>query len=314
MQTLNLTECIETLLAHDNYFIITHTRPDGDTICSAAALCSGLRRKGKTAYMYANPEITDTYAPFAAGYVGEAPKNACVIAVDVADITMFPHGWEGKVDLAIDHHPKNPGYAEKTIVDGTLASCGELVMKLVLGMCGTLSKEEANLLYIAVSTDSGCFCYGNTTAETLRAAAHLIDNGAENAMLNKLFFRSYSFARLKLESMVYAGLQSFRDHKINLAVVTLDMMKECGATEDDCDDLASLPGKIRGSVVNIMIRELEEGKCKVSLRTNDQVDSSEICGRFGGGGHKMAAGCTLNTDPEIAALLMMAAVNDVWPE
>ena len=60
MQTLNLTECIETLLAHDNYFIITHTRPDGDTICSAAALCSGLRRKGKTAYMYANPEITDT--------------------------------------------------------------------------------------------------------------------------------------------------------------------------------------------------------------------------------------------------------------
>ena len=84
-----------------------------------------------------------------------------------------------------------------------------------------MSKEEANLLYIAVSTDSGCFCYGNTTAETLRAAAHLIDNGAENAMLNKLFFRSYSFARLKLESMVYAGLQSFRDHKINLASETV---------------------------------------------------------------------------------------------
>ena len=311
---LTITECIETLLGHDHYYIITHVRPDGDTLCSAAALCSALRRKGKTAAMYPNPGTTETYLPLIAPYVGEQGENDFIITVDVADVTMFPDGWTGSVDLAIDHHPKNPGYAAASIIDGSTASCGEIVMNLILGMCGTMTKAEANLLYVAVSTDSGCFCYGNTTAETLRAGARLIDCGAENAPLNKEFFRSYSFARLRLEGMIYSGLRSVRDNKINIAVCTLDMMQASGATEDDCDDLASLPGKVRGNVVGIMIRELEEGRCKVSLRTTDEVDSAAVCGRFGGGGHKMAAGCTLNTDPETAAALMLASVNIEWPE
>ena len=311
---LTITECIERLLANQSYYIITHVRPDGDTLCSAAALCSALRRKGKKATMLRNPGTTETYAPWVEPYTGEAPEGARIIAVDVADVTMFPYGWEGSVDLAIDHHPKNPGYAGETLLDGTKASCGEIVMSVILGMCGTLTREEANLLYIAVSTDSGCFCYGNTTAETLRAAARLIDCGAENAPINKEFFRSYSFARLRLEGMIYATLRSVRDHKINIATVTLDMMEASGATEDDCDDLASLPGKVRGNIVGIMIRELREGVCKVSLRTTEEVDSAAVCGRFGGGGHKMAAGCTLETDPETAAALMLAAVNIEWPE
>ena len=101
---------------------------------------------------------------------------------------------------------------------------------------------------------------------------------------------------------------------MNIAVVTLDMMHQAGATEDDCEDLASLPGKVRGNQVGITVRELEPGKCKVSVRTGPNVNSAELCARFGGGGHPMAAGCTLNTDPEIAALLMQAALNEMWPE
>ena len=311
---LTLNECAEILRGHDDYFLITHTRPDGDSLCSAAALCSGLRRLGKTAVMYRNPEITETYQPLTAPFEGEQKVGCFIITVDVADVTMFPAGWEGSADLAIDHHPKNPGYAAATYVDGTKAACGEIVMALIELLCGDLTAEEAKLLYIAVSTDSGCFSYGNTTAETLRDAAHLIDCGAENGPLNKRFFRSYTFNRLKLEGMIYANLQTFRNNQINVAVVTQEMMRESGATEDDCDDLASLPGKVRGSVVNITIRELEEGKCKVSLRTSEEVDAAAICARFGGGGHKMASGCTLNTDPEIAAMLMLAAVDQEWPE
>ena len=109
-------------------------------------------------------------------------------------------------------------------------------------------------------------------------------------------------------------MQSFRDNAVNIAVVTLDMMRQAGATEDDCEDIASLPGRVRGSRVNILVRELAEGKCKVSVRTDGSVNAAELCARFGGGGHPMAAGCTLNTDPEIAALLMQAALNEGWPE
>ena len=101
---------------------------------------------------------------------------------------------------------------------------------------------------------------------------------------------------------------------MNIAVVTLDMMRQAGATEDDCEDLASLPGRVRGNKVSILVRELAEGKSKVSVRTGGEVNAAELCARFGGGGHPMAAGCTLNTDPEFAALLMQEALNQIWPE
>ena len=311
---LTLNECAALLRENDRFCLMTHTRPDGDTLCSAAALCSALRRMGKKAALYRNPEITESYAPLVAPYLHTEGERGYVIACDVADVTMLPEAFRGEIDLAIDHHPRNPGYAGATLLDGSKASCGEIVMELIEALCGDLTAEEAKLLYIAVSTDSGCFCYGNTTAGTLRAAAHMIDCGADNGELNKQFFRSFSPARIRLEGLVYANLQSFRGGLVNIAVITLDMMRQTGAKEDDCEDLASLPGKVRGSEINITIRELEEGKCKVSVRTSTRFNSAELCARFGGGGHPMAAGCTLNTDPEIAALLMQAAINEAWPE
>lgn len=311
---LTLNECAELLRANDRICLLTHKRPDGDTLGSAAALCSALRRMGKKAALYRNPDITETYAPLMAPYLYTEGERGYVVACDVADITMVPDSWQGDVDLAIDHHPKNPGYAKATLLNGDKASCGEIIMELIELLCGDLTPEEAKLLYIAVSTDSGCFCYGNTKADTLRAAAHLIDCGANNGELNKAFFRSYSPGRIRLEGLIFANLQSFRANTVNIAVVTLDMMRQAGATEDDCEDLASLPGRVRGSRVNILVRELSEGKCKVSVRTGGEVNAAELCARFGGGGHPMAAGCTLNADPEIAALLMQAALNEAWPE
>ncbi len=311
---LTVNECAALLRENDRFCLLTHKRPDGDTLCSAAALCSALRRAGKKAAVYRNPEITETYAPIMEPWLFTEGTRGFVVACDMADVTMAPEGWSGGVDLAIDHHPKNPGYAKATLLDGGKASCGELVMAVIEELCGGLTAEEAALLYIAVSTDTGCFSYGNTKADTLRSAAHLIDCGADNAELNRRFFRSYSPARIRLESLIFANLQSFRNDQVNIAVVTLDMMRQAGAIEDDCEDLASLPGRIRGSKVNILIRELEEGVCKVSVRTGSSVNAAELCARFGGGGHPMAAGCTLNTEPEIAALLMQAALNEIWPE
>ena len=311
---LTVNECAAILRENDCFCILTHSRPDGDTLCSAAALCSALRRMGKKAALYRNPEITETYQPIVGPYLWTEGERGFTVACDTADVTMLPEKWSGDIDLAIDHHPKNPGYAAATLLDGSKASCGELVMEVIETLCGDLTEEEAKLLYIAVSTDTGCFSYGNTKADTLRAAAHLVDCGAQNGALNKQFFRSYSAGRIRLEGLIYASLQSFRANQVNIAVVTQDMMRQAGATEDDCEDLASLPGKVRGNRVSFMIRELDEGRCKVSVRTDGSVNAAELCARFGGGGHPMAAGCKLNTDPEIAALLMQAALNETWPE
>ena len=100
-------------------------------------------------------------------------------------------------------------------------------------------------------------------------------------------------------------LYGYLDGKINVAVITQDMMREAGATEDDCDDLASLAGKVKGNVVSITVREIAEGRAKASVRSNRSVDSSAICARLGGGGHFMAAGCTADMGPfELAAKLV----------
>ena len=303
---MKICDCAALLKSADNILLLTHARPDGDTLCSAAALCSALRRLGKNAGLYNNPEITESYRGFVEAYLWETyPEKPYIVSVDTADIRMFPKGFVGNVDLAVDHHASNPGYAENNFVFGEKAACGEIVMELILALCGDLTVEEANLVYAAISTDTGCFCYANTNPDTLRAAARAIEYGAENGRLNKELFRSMSYSRLKLEGMIFAGMRSYRDNTVNVAVVTLDMMAEAGATENDCDDLASLAGKVRGNIVAITIRELSDGRSKASVRTNETVNASDVCARFGGGGHSMAAGCTAEMSPfELADALV----------
>lgn len=306
---MTLNECVRLLRENNDYLLVTHARPDGDTLCSAAALCSALRRAGKRARMFPNPEITGNYMPFIEEFIGEGSgAGEYVISVDLANGNMLPNGFEGGVELAIDHHASNSGYAAHTLLDCEMAACGEIIMSLIRGLCGELTLREAELTYVAIATDCGCFCFGNTTARTLTDAAELLRLGVDNARLNKIFFRSLSRERIALEGMIYSSLKSYRDGAINVVVITREMMRASGATENDCDDLASLPGKVRGNIVAITVRELSDGRSKASVRTNRQVDASAICSRFGGGGHLMAAGCTADLDPhELAGRLVETA-------
>ena len=308
---LRANECAAYLAGHDGYLLISHRRPDGDTLGSGAALCSALRRAGKTAYCFANPEITENYRPFIAPYFApEGFRPSCVVTVDVAGEGLFPEGTPAPVNLALDHHPSNSHFAENTCLAAEKSSCGELVLEVIKALCGSVSREEAALLYIAVSTDTGCFQYSNTNAATLRAAAELIDLGADNSALNIRFFRTQSRARMALEGRMLSGMQFFRGGKISVVTVTLQMLAECG----DCEDLAGLAGKAEGSLVSMTIRETKPGESKISLRSRPGVNVSEICAVYGGGGHAMAAGCTIHTGPEEALELMLRAMDEKWPE
>lgn len=310
---MQLNECAAYLKENDRFLLVTHKRPDGDTIGSAAALCRALRQLGKTAWLYPNPEVTDNYSGYFAPLA--APDDylyETVVSVDVASEGLFPLGFSGNVDLAVDHHPSNSNFAQRAVVWSHKASCGELVLELIKALGVPVDKTIAELLYVAVSTDTGCFCYGNTKPETLRTAAELIELGAENAPLNKKLFRTVSKARLTLEGLIYSGLTTHRNGKISIATVTLDMMEMAGATENDCDDLASLAGKVAGSCVSATIRELEPGVCKVSVRTGLEVKASAVCERFGGGGHDMAAGFTVHMNCADTKAALLQAINEVW--
>lgn len=311
---MTLNECISYLRENDDYMIISHRRPDGDTLGSGAALCSALRRAGKRAWCFDNTETTETYYPFMAPYLAmEGIFPSCNVSVDIADQQLLPVGFNGKIDLAIDHHISNTRFAERLCL-AECASCGELVLDIIKGLCGDVTSAEAELLYIAVSTDTGCFQYGNTRAATLRAAAELIDLGADNVKINILMFRTISRARMSLESHMLADMQYFRGGSITAVMVTLDMIEKSGATEDDCTDISGLAGRVKGSIVSVTVREISENESKISLRSKPIVNVSDICADFDGGGHAMAAGCTLYCSPNEALLKIVAAINKKWPE
>ena len=310
---MNYKQCARLLLTHENILILTHKNPDGDTVSSAAALCSALRRGGRTACLYRNTQINRKLMPFAEPYFADEGFRAkYVVAVDIASEGQLPKGYEGKVDLCIDHHPSNSGYAAETLLREDKSSCAEAVMEIILCMNSEMSADEATLLYIGLTTDTGCFQYSNTCAASFRAAAELLRMGADNTMVSTVFFRKVSRARLKLESIIYAGMTYYRDGLIAVAKITLDMMARAGATEDDCDDLAGLPGRAEGSIVNITVREQEDGTSKISVRSTRDVNSSDICAVFGGGGHAMAAGCTIYGGPDKATETLLSVIDEVW--
>lgn len=309
---MTVSECAKLLGSKDNILILTHQNPDGDTVMSAAALCRALRRKNKKAYLYHNPQITKKMQPFVEKlFAPNSFEPKYTISVDVATETMFPEGFSGKVDLAIDHHPTGSRYAAEELIEAGCSACGEIVQRLIVSFAGKLTKSEATLLYIALTTDTGAFQYANVNEQSFRSAAELLHAGADAQAVMLHFFRKTSLARLKLEGMIYSGLHIYHDGKIVIATVSQEMMRNAQATEDDCDDLAGLSGRAENAVINVTIRELEDGSSKISVRSAPGVSSLAVCAAFGGGGHEMASGCTIQESPEKAERLLLDVIEEL---
>ena len=128
-----------------------------------------------------------------------------------------------------------------------------------------------------------------------------------------LFFRKVSPARIRLEGLIYSSMEFYRDGRLVIATITRDMLRRSGATADDFDDLAGLSGRAEGSEINVTIRELESGESKISIRSVPGVSSNAIAAAFGGGGHDMAAGCTIAAEPEKAKTMLLAVIDEVCP-
>lgn len=308
---MDIKDIVNRLRDNDNILIITHIRPDGDTIGSASALCHALRKIGKTAFLFNNSDFPDAFPWITDKYVTpEDFKYDFIVSVDTASKTQFPEGFDKHVNLCIDHHLSNTAYADETLVWPDKASCGEIILEVVKELCG-LDDKIADLLYVAVSTDTGCFVYGNTTGETLRAAAELCDAGAANTYLNKLLFRTSSKERLLLEAEIVKNMRYYHDGRTVIAILTNEMKKKIGVLEKDLKDIAALPGRVEGGNTSAIIKEVDPTHCKISVRTNGIVNANEVCSKFGGGGHAMAGGCLMDKNCFEAADLLAEAIAEI---
>lgn len=300
----------------DQVLILTHKRPDGDTIGCAAALCLGLRQLGKTAWVLPNEDAHGLFDPYFQGVLAPADfQPQAAVSVDVASQGMLPESaasWKDNILLCIDHHGSNEGYARATCVDPAAAACGEVLYKIFLEMGVTITQPMAMLLYMAIATDTGCFVYSNTTPETHRIAADLMETGFDAQWVNKRHFRVKSLKRMQIESRLVRDMDLEQNGTLVFAYVTLDMIRELQATEEDLEDISSFIGLLEGVDNAVTVRQLKPEECKISLRTDGKsLNASLVCARFGGGGHPAAAGCTIHGTPAQARAAMLDAIEQV---
>ena len=294
---MTTAEAARLLLGWDELLLLTHVRPDGDTVGSAAALCQALRDRGKTAYLLPNPELTATYAPYAAPYAapeGFVPRH--VVSVDIAALSLLPENarpYQDRIDLAIDHHPSQEFFARETCLEAESAACGEIVYNIITRLT-PVTPDIALPLYVAVSTDTGCFVYSNTTARTHRIAAALMDCGIDAAPVNKALFRTKSRTRLAMEAWMAEWAEYYDHDRVVVMQIPLSLCLDYKATEADVEELSSLAALVEGTDCGVTLRELKDGRVKISLRTGPRVNATEVCALLGGGGHATAAGATLH--------------------
>ena len=289
-EQLNVQQMAERLCAADNILVLCHKNPDGDTIGCGSALCHALKALGKTAAVLCSDAVPSRYSftapvPFRGEF---EPKT--VVAVDVASVQLFGENngvpqYTRHVDLCIDHHTGNSGYADFTLLDGNAAAAAELLYEVISEMGVEITPLIANCLYTGLATDTGCFRFSNTTAETHKAAAALIEAGADVERLNERLFESRSHARVIAERMALESLEFYYDDRCALICLTWDQIQAAGVAGAELEDLTSLPRSIEGVEVGLTYRQQRDGSFRISVRTSGNIDACNIARRLGGGGH-----------------------------
>lgn len=311
--TLSVQQTAQWLTERDGYLILTHKRPDGDTVGCAVALCLALRKLGKTAHVLPNEDASSLFAPYwgdALAPAGFTPET--VVSVDIASEGLFPQSaetYKGRVDLAIDHHGSNTGFAQNLCLEADKAACGEILYHIITRWF-PVEADMALPLYVALATDTGCFLYSNTSPNTHRVAVALMETGIDAAWVNKRHFRTKSYTRLRLEGHLVETMDLHDGGAIALAALSLADQERLGATREDLEDIAAYVGQLEGVETAVTIQELTPGACKLSVRTGG-LDASAVCALLGGGGHPAAAGCTVTGSVADAKAAVLAAIRQV---
>ena len=294
MKRIDVMECVSLLKEFDNYLILTHRNPDGDTLGSAYALKRALDLLGKKSMVRCNDDIHPKFS-----YLWENVDNSeitfdKIIAVDVADKKLLGEEFEAKygdnVFLCIDHHTSNRESAQNLLLEDR-AAAAVVIYEVIRQLGVEITPEIASCVYTGLATDTGCFMYSNTTPTVHRIAAEVMAKGADYTLINRLMFETKTLQYLRLEQMAVSSIESHFDGKCAIMTVTRKMFEESGASSSECDGIAAIPRKIEGVKIAVTIRERHNGSFKVSMRTIEPYDAAKICANFGGGGHNAAAGC-----------------------
>ena len=301
---------------YDRFLITTHVRADGDGIGSEVALYHALRGMGKSVSIANDSPIPQIYKfiiPGAGIYVHpELPKDRAEVVFTMDCPTLDRLGKiqgiipEDAIIINIDHHISNERFEKINWVSEKMCATGEIILHLLKGGNIDITPDMATALYVAMVTDTGRFTHSNTTPEALRIAAFLIERGARHVEISKHVYNTNPYNLVKLNALALNTVNLHAGNKIATIWLTRKMLGETGINPIDIQEFADIPISIDGVVVGVLFREMTEPNwIKVSLRSRNGFDVNNVVKKFGGGGHKYAAGCEIQgTITEVQRLIL----------
>ncbi|WZL74890.1 bifunctional oligoribonuclease/PAP phosphatase NrnA [Clostridiaceae bacterium 35-E11] len=297
----NIKEIIEVIRNKKNILILPHILPDGDTIGSSIALNLVLKSMGKCSCI-----LLDEIVPYNLRFLpcGDICTSLAdnfipdlVISVDCSDVDRLGKRKEffdqASCSLNIDHHITNVGFAKYNFIDAKAAATGELIYKIAMELDIPITTQMATCLYAALSTDTGSFRYDNTSPQTHRIVAKLMESNIDLNKITTEIYQNKPVKKIKLLTEALNTLQFYWDGRLAILYTTLDMLKKYDVQPEDTDGLIEFARDINGVEVGVFLKQMKEHEIKVGFRAKYDADVSEIAKKFGGGGHKKASGCTI---------------------
>lgn len=296
--------------------ISTHERPDGDAMGSELALLEMITNLGKVAEVVNHSAVPEIYA-FMPGAkdIRKRPRRTrdpdLAISVDAPNLARLGDAAKyfkgARVTASIDHHPGNENAADVVWADPERSCVGEMVLELA-ELVGDVTPTMAGNLYAALLTDTGRFCFSNTDQASFDAARRLVGYGADPHALAVELYQSVPERLLRLAGTVQSRVKFHFNGRVAVMSLSYNQLVRSGVSPLDTQDFSDMPRDILGVQVGVFLREEAPAFVKVSLRAKNDFDVSEIARQFGGGGHRAAAGCTVNKPLRAAKTAVLAAL------
>ncbi|MDD5761868.1 MAG: bifunctional oligoribonuclease/PAP phosphatase NrnA [bacterium] len=297
----DLSAICRVLREKDRFLVACHENPEGDAIGSELALALALRKMGKTAtVLNADPVPANLlFLPGAGTVVFEEDGSKYDVAVVVDCGSPERTGRVGRelrkcpLLVNIDHHRTNGDLGELALVDPDAAATGLLIHRVLSAMGYEIGLDVATNIYVAVLTDTGSFHYGSSSPEAFEVAGEMVRRGVDPWAVAEQVYETQSALRLRLLGRVLDSLEVAADGRVACITTMLEDLREFASGKDALEGFINYPRSIVGAEVAVSFREEEGGVFRVSFRSKGRVDVSAVAARFGGGGHRNAAGCTV---------------------
>jgi bifunctional oligoribonuclease and PAP phosphatase NrnA len=307
-----LKDVLKQIQRRNRFLLTSHARPDGDAVGSALACCQILRSLGKDAEVVLRDGVPRIYQPLPfANEVVQADRvngnyeTAIILECDSIQRTRLD-GLENRFLISIDHHLSGRPFANVNWIDPDAVATAEMVYRLARAAEAEISPEIATCLYTALITDTGSFMFAGTNEHTFALARELVRAGADPVRCARSIYFAHSTAKMRLLGAALSNLQ--REGSLAWIWVTQEQMEHCQAKEEDCEGLVNYALAIQDVEVAAFLRELSDGRYRVSLRSKGGLNVAAVAQRFGGGGHECASGCSLDGPLLVAVGRILAEI------